>query len=243
MRRSNWVGVLEVVAFGALAMGCEDVDSKNIKTDGMYAAFSATARGNGETEVRASLRVGGDNGTYVELSPGDALFAIFGQSGTEEALDDHDSALNAHTYSHDFSGIEGNTPVTISFERENDEPAPASITTLPTPFSISGPLPMAEVSRAADLVVTWTPTGGADDISVTVDGDCFFIESQSPNSDTGSVTFQAGTLEAFNNRETETCDGTIVVQRTRGGNVDPAFGEGGHFDGIQERTVTFRSTP
>ena len=55
--------------------------------------------------------------------------------------------------------------------------------------------------------------------------------------------FAAGSLEAYEDQEDETCDAVISVWRTQVGDLDPSYGEGGVANGVQVRTVSVLSGP
>lgn len=238
---------LRGVAVGVAAVGllaaCEDVGSKNIKTDGMFADFEVTARADGDSEVRAALRVGGGlSNTYVELSPGDVLSATSG-SETHTLTEDGSGAFNVHVYHATFSGIEEDKAFTIGFDRADDVSAPDSHTTLPAPFQLTAPTANQEVSRADALTISWTPANTRDDMSARLDGDCIIVAAPHIDSDSGTLTLPADSLSPSAGHEGDTCNVDIRIARTRSGGVDPAFGEGGHFNAVQLRTITIRSTP
>lgn len=231
------------VVGGVLLVGCaEDVDSADVKTRGMYADFSVTGRGNGQSEVRAAILIGGSNSnTYAELSAGDVLTAT---SGTEtHTLTEIGGTLgNVHIYGATFDGAAAGQDFTVSFDRADDDSAPDSNAALPDPFEITEPLANAEISRAEALTVSWTPSTGSA-VEIDMDGDCVILNSHNASSDTGSHTFEANSISPSAGKEGDTCNVEIVISTRRSGNVDPAFGEGGRFNAHQSRSITFRSTP
>jgi hypothetical protein len=226
-----------------LLLGCaEDVASENVKTNGMYADLTVTGRADGQSEVRASILIGGrDSNTYAQLSAGDVLSAT---SGTEmkSLTEEGGSGGQVHVYHANFAGALANQEFTVSFDRAADESAPVSTTVLPDPFVISAPSAGTDVSRAAALTVTWSPTT-SEGATISVDGDCVILDLATDATDTGTHTFAANTITASAGAEGNTCDVTVTVTTRASGSVDPAFGEGGRFDATQERSVTFRSTP
>jgi len=233
------LGVGCVALLGACA---EDVDSANVKTNGMYADLTVTAREDGQSEVRAAILIGGrDSNTYAQLSAGDVLSAMSG-SESKTLTEEGGSGGEVHIYRANFAGTEANKEFTVAFDRENDESAPESTTTLPDPFVISAPVAAVEVSRAAPLTVTWSPTT-SDGATISVDGDCVVVELATDATDTGSHTFAANTIAASAGADGDSCDVVVTVTTRASGSVDSAFGEGGRFDARQERSVTIRSTP
>lgn len=240
-------GVIKRVCLAAgyvalLAACAEDVASENVKTAGMYADFTVTGRDDGQSEVRASILIGGRNSnTYAQLSAGDVLSAMSGAE-TMTLTEEGGSGGQVHVYHANFAGTEADKEFTLSFDRAVETSAPASTTALPAPFVISAPVAATEISRAAALTVAWSPTT-SEGATISVDGDCVLVEIATDSTDTGSHTFAANTIAASAGAETETCDVVVTVTTHASGSVDPAFGEGGRFDAFQERSVTFRSTP
>ncbi len=229
---------------GCLLVGAcaEDVDSSNVKTDGMFANFEVTGRANGQSEVRASILIGGSgSNTYANLTAGDVLSATSGDE-THELTELGGTLGDVHIYHATFDGADEGQEFTVSFDREEDESAPNSTSALPAPFSITAPAEDAEVSRAAALTVSWTPST-SEAVNIHLDGDCIILHTFTASSDTGTHTFEAGTLDTTASHEGDTCDVELTVSTRAAGTVDSAFGEGGRFTAIQERKIAFRSTP
>lgn len=240
----DWLKGLCVGAgcLGALGACAEDVDSVNVKTAGMYADFSVTARAGDQSEVRAAILIGGSgSNTYAELSAGDVLTATSGDE-TKTLTEESGSVGDVHIYHATFAGAEDGQVFTVSFERADDESAPDSATALPEPFAITAPLAGVDVSRADALTVSWTPAT-SEAVDIRLNGDCTIIQTHTSSTDTGSHTFPAGSIDTSASNEGATCDVELTVKTRAAGSIDPAFGEGGKFDAIQERTITFRSTP
>lgn len=233
----------------ALSAGClwvgacaEDVDSSNVKTDGMFANFSVTGRENGQSEVRASILIGGSNSnTYAKLSAGDVLSATSGDE-THVLTEVGGTLGDVHVYHATFDGAEEGQSFTVAFDREDDDSAPSSTSELPAPFAITAPAANAEISRAQALTVTWTPST-SEAVDIHLDGDCTIVQSHTASSDTGSYTFEADSIDTTASHEGDTCSMELTVSTRAAGTIDSAFGEGGRFPAIQERTVSFRSTP
>lgn len=221
-----------------LTAGCsEDVDSDAIRTHGMYARFTAEATGNGSTELKAELRVGGANGTFVKLSPGDELVASTGgKSKKMGGIDDR------KRYRTTFDTDEGGTEFQIAFNRKEDESAPNSKVTLPEPFALSLAEEQSdEVERGNSVEIEWTPKGKGK-IQWEIDGDCIWNESGEVN-DSGSWKIPASAIRVKSLDEGETCEVTVELKRVRRGSIDVNFEEGGVFEATQVREVSFTSTP
>jgi len=231
------------VVGGVLLAGCaEDVDSENVKTNGMYADFSVTGRGDGQSEVRAAILIGGSSSnTYAKLSAGDVLSATSGTE-THTLTEIGGTVGDVHIYGATFDGADADQPFNIAFDRADDDSAPESNSVLPAPFEITAPVADVEVSRTEALTVTWTPSTSSA-VEIDLDGDCVILDSHNASSDTGSHTFEANSIRPSAGKDGDTCNVEIVVTTRKSGNVDPAFGEGGRFNAHQSRSITFRSTP
>lgn len=232
-----------VVVGGVLLGGCaEDVDSSDVKTSGMYADFSVTGRGDGRSEVRAAIRIGGGNSnTYADLTAGDVLSATSG-ADTHTLTKIGGTLGKVHIYGATFDGAEAGQAFNIAFDRADDDSAPESNSMLPDAFDITAPVANAEVSRTEALTVTWTPSTSSA-VEIDLDGDCVILDSHNASSDSGSYTFEADSIRPSAGKDGDTCNVEIVVTTRRSGTVDSAFGEGGRFNAHQQRSVTFRSTP
>jgi hypothetical protein len=101
---------------------------------------------------------------------------------------------------------------------------------------------LSSASRMASLTVSWTPPS-TDQISWTADGDC--IETATGSlADTGSLTIPAATLKKRQGMNiADSCMVTLAVSRTRLGQLDPGYGQGGTITGEQRRKMMFTSMP
>lgn len=233
------LGLLLTGALGSLSCS-EDVDSEAIRTEGMYANYEAIASGDGSTELTCSLRVGGDNGTFVELTGDDQLTAI---TERETRLLSKRSNGNRHFYEAALDGDSGGLVIQVSFTRGDvDDDATESFATLPEPFApaLAEDMP-AEVQRGNDVTITWD-NEGTGDMEWSLNGDCVFLDFGSTD-DNGTVTISAEDIKVTGTDEGETCEVEVTLERISRGSTDPTFEEGGRFVAIQQRVVTFTSTP
>lgn len=216
-------------------VGCtESVDSDAVRTKGIYAKYEALAVGNGSTRITADLRVGGPNGTYVNLTGGDKLVATVNDS-------DKRLSKNGSLYRTNFSVDNAGTDIRVAFVRTEDEDAPDSEVTLPAGFKLEVDEDIVE--RDEVVTVSWAPKGtSSTQIEWSVNGDCIFLDT-GKTADDGSFTLSSSQIDVKPSAEDETCDITVTVDRVSTGSVDSAFGEGGEFKAIQRRTVTFTSVP
>jgi hypothetical protein len=231
---------LTLFAFVALpAIACtEDVNSTDVKTSGVYADMSVTAKGNGSSEVAAGLKVGGSNSnTYMNLDGADELIATVG---------DESKAMSGgpNYYKTTFATDAADTAFVIAFNRGPDDiQAPNSTVSLPAPFTIAGIATGDSISRAAGLTATWTAATDGDSMRWSLDGDCLFATNRSLTGDTGTVTVATADFSVHSGDEQTSCPANFCVARTRSGTVDPNFGEGGVIDAEQQRCVAFTSAP
>jgi hypothetical protein len=232
---------MRVIPLLSLLAACESVDSSDTMTDGIYAAFTATSDG-AVTQAQATLRVGGaTSNTYVELVDGDILTVTDGVN-SETMLPSNIG--DYYTYLASFDSIAEDTPFTFAFVRTIDAGAPESTASLPAPFALTAPEADSVFSRADDAItITWDPSASADDMSLTLTGDCIFTHSTTLTGDPGTYVIDAGSLDATDEDNPTSCDAKLTVERRRIGTLDPAFGEGGGIYAAQARTVEIRIDP
>ena len=233
----RWYYGMMVAACAATTFGCseEDVDSSAIRTDGIYAYFELVGDG-GDTEVTADFRVGGDDGTVIDLAGEDELVVTSGDESRKMSGRNGD-------YSVTMSGSEDGQEFTIAFERgPDDDGAPDSTATLPDGFSIGGISSGDEISRTESATVTWDPSGTGDDMYWSLDGDCLW-EEHGEMGDTGSLDLTASIYDVQMDEEETTCPATLTIERRRTGHLDSHYGEGGGVMAIQRRKISFTSAP
>ena len=220
-----------------LCTACTDVKSSAIKTDGMNAQFSAVSDGTG-TAASATIRVGGElSNTFVELEEGDSIEVT---DGAESMVLQHQGFGAFHEYGAFFQQSAAGTAFTFSLNRADGDNAPTSTAVLPDTFSITEPGTGQNFSRSDEILVEWSGAGTGDRMQFEVTGDCIGGYVETKDGDDGSHVIPAGELDSF--EEGESCQATLVVERIRSGQLDPAFGSGSVY-GAQRRTVDFRSDP
>jgi len=129
MRTSIVFGLTLGAAVGLVGCG-ESIDSTSVKTDGIWADFTARADGSGNTDVRAGLKTGGPNSnTFLTLEEGDELtFHADGDTynpQTQEVFDQYE------VYVKNVSVDQGGTEFRVEFTREDGKDAPNSSVALP----------------------------------------------------------------------------------------------------------------
>ncbi len=246
--------------------GCGDSESStDIATDAMTAIFSATANGNGITNVRAELRIPGDHilDDYVNLNRGDRLIA---KRTYPITLRDNERLMFEHhrfgdsTYGVGFRDQEKDSVIEIAFDRSatGGVSANASSVTLPAPFELDweeDPLTTNSAPRsfsrssATPYFVVWDPFGApefepGDALSFRVTGNCIqtfqgFIDWPG-GEDSLQLTGVLDDREPPNDEKS--CPLRVEFTLSRAGTVDPAFA-GGSFVARQVRFLKLSSEP
>ena len=228
-----------LVLTGLLA--CENVDSTDVMTSGVYADIKATADGSGQTLVKTTLRVGGSNSnTFLDLVGDDKLIA----SQADDSQDmERKSLFGSVWYEKNFAVDAEDTPFKVAFIRTADSGAPESTMTLPAPFHITAPAASTNFSRSSDdIQLTWESSGTADSMHLNLDGDCIRILHKDLSGDTGSYTIAHDDIELASDADEGTsCEITLSLERRRVGHLDPGYGEGGVITAVQTRSVKMMS--
>ncbi len=223
---------------------CSKTASEDIKTSGIYATIGARADGSGMTRVSAELFIGNPiNLNFVELSADDELVAS--HAGQAKPMIESE-LLNIVSYSATFPTEAAGETFEVAFERGPDDvSAPSSLATLPAPFTLAAP--PASSSRAAGMTLTWSPSGTADRMSLTIDGPCIDVAYIPVTGDPGTVTIAAGTLKKKLAPQGETvedsCQARVRIDRSRPGQLDSHYGKGGDIAGVQARMAMFTTAP
>jgi len=226
--------LLCIASTGLLAAGCrQHVESTDIRTSGIYPDIDVSADGSGSTRVKVRLKVGGPaSNTVLDLIGDDRLTATAG--GVTKTLDGSSGGSYSATFPTDAAG-----PIVIAFLRgADDDSAPATTVDLPAPFSVT--LASRELSRATDdLAFTWTPPGTGD-LDAAIVGACVDLVLETIPDD-GSATISRDRIHAADSAAG--CTVTLSLARSRSGEVDPAFTEGGSVTARQLREATFTTKP
>jgi hypothetical protein len=226
-----------ILSVSLVSFGCtESVESEDIRTSGVYPEIMVTATGNGSSQVRVRLKVGGSNSnTFLDMTGQDRLEATVGD--TTRRLDETSSDTYTASFPEDAEGTE----FVISFLRgDADEDAPASVVTMPAPFDFS--LSTTEASRADDDVeLTWDPPASGQ-VSWSLNGDCVKLDSGSTPDD-GTHTLESGSIDTFEDDMDESCTVNVELTRARSGTIDSAFTEGGSIVARHVRGSSFTSNP
>lgn len=234
------IRLVGLLAVGVALAGCsEDVDSDDVGTDAVYANISVVATGDGTSTVTTYLRVGGPNSnTYLDLTDYDALIAYV--NGTSKGM-----SQSGNGYVTTFPYEAEDTPYRVSFVRTPPpdgecagRSAPNSTVDLPAPFGLTSPVQDSSISRASALSIQWSASGETDAMSFSVDAPCLQYYADNIENDNGSFTIPANTLMVVGSSNAA-CTATLTVHRTRDGELDPNYGEGGTINASQRRAVQF----
>jgi hypothetical protein len=246
--RTHTISSVATALLALLALaGCgEAVDSTSIKTDGVYADFTATAEGDGQTDIQARLKTGGPNSnTFLNLEGGDEL--AFYVDGDSYEPDERSPVGDRTYYQKRVDKDAGGTNLRIEFTREDGENAPNSTVMMPEPFEIEAPTSSDSFSRSGndDVDIQLDNTDQETDVKVTVRGDCLDRGySKSVSGSQQTITIPGDELESDDTEDEEpgTCTPSVTVERIMRGDVDSAY-TGGRFEATHERVTSFESTP
>jgi hypothetical protein len=238
---------LALAALGAapvLAIACvkkESVDSRDVTTHGMSLEFEVKNDGSA-SKVNAKLHVGSyQTYTYARLIDGEQLILtdpsmdkrVLSFAGTNDAPE-YVAEVNTSggTYLLDFLRVKGAAS------------ALGNKLELPPAFTLKAP---TAAPRNQPLTFTWDAAvdSGAT-MSYTLSGDC--IQAHVPKNiigDPGTFTINAGEIKAFSGKENATCRLKLTVVRAKTTNAccSAEFGHESIARGIQERVISFDSTP
>ncbi len=249
LRRLRGLGRTERLAPGPVVLGlvgglgaCQPVGSGAVMTASMYADLAVVSVNDGQSRVRATLRLGStQTSTFVDLQPGDSLSATSG--ALTQPLDRTADLMGGFSYTGVFPGDAPGTPFLIAFTRTSDVSAPSSKTTLPVRVTHLAAATGATSSRAKALPITWDAvSGGADLIDATIEGPCVIGLLKLSQPDTGQLVVGPSDLKGLPDNPQASCTIKLTIARKHAGTVDPAFGAGA-FYGIQQSTISLTSNP
>jgi hypothetical protein len=217
-----------------LLTACTAITSDSLLTSGMSAIVTGEATGGTDTEVVVVLRAGGPtSNTFVDLTGDDVLSAKSGEQSVNLAKR---SLGSLHSYAGTLPVSAENSEITISLTRTIDSGAPATVLTLPAPFTVTD---HAEtVSATQDLSFSWDPSGSTEEMEVVVEGECILAYTKELDGDAGSAAVEFEELTPIGEEAGTACQVTAKLRRVRGGQLDAAFEEGGVVQGIQSRSFT-----
>jgi len=220
------------IVAAALAAGCKTTSSVDLATADISAGIRVSATGANASTATVQMSPG--NGVVptdvVKLGGGDTLYA---------AANGQRKQMGAGTFDYEatFGTGAAETPFTVSLDRPRPEQidAPDSTGTLPAPFDLSD-LGGARISEAQNVVLTWSPSGTADQMVLNVQGSCVEDRTITLDGDPGTY---APPLEFETLRSS--CLVTLTLHRERAGTVDPNLNPGSTFLLEQVRQTQFNS--
>jgi hypothetical protein len=230
--RPGFALIARVFVAAALAAGCKTTSSADLRTDGISASINVSATSGSASNVRVQMSPGDGVTPFdaVKLEGGDALFVQ--AAGQRKQM-----GASGSDYEANFGTAAAETPFQVIFDRArpDDVDAPNSTGTLPMPFDIASPRG-GTFSQSQDVIMSWSPSGTPDTMTLQIEGSCVEDRSISIPADPGSFTLPL---------EYETipsgCLVTLTLHRSRVGVVDSNLNSGSTFTLEQVRTTMFGS--
>lgn len=231
MSRHLWIVLIASAA-------CADVGSSSVLTSGMSAVIRGVSEDGASTRVSTVLRAGGvTSTTFVRLEADDALTVNVG----EETVPLVEASLGPLvSYLATVPAADPDATFTVAFDRTIDDGAPSSTFSLPEPFAIT--TDPGSIDPTQPVQVAWEPSGSTSQVVLEVTGDCVDGGLETLNGDDGVTTIPAGLLEQRGETPGASCEVTATISKIDGGQLDPAFGEGGSAQGVQQRAIAFTMT-
>lgn len=220
----------------AAVCGCSSTSSENVTTEGINADIDIVASGDGTTVVTVELEVG-SNGlgrTSLEITGGDSLTVL--ANGIQKTMTEDSSVLGRFSYVASYDFDDADTMFTVSFVRDNGVNASDSNVMLPAGFDVTSPLSSDVFSSADTIPVVWSPAGTGIVPTVRITLDCTqtngfissAVETVVIGSDSGVANLPVAAVTPIGTLDTGVlCEGHVDLVRSRNGNLDPNYGEGG----------------
>jgi hypothetical protein len=219
------------VLFSLVLASCAKVDSREVKSGGVYATFAVNGDSAGAAECEAVFQVGDLTGTYMSLEGGDEV-TCDGKAMTRSEL------LGMISYSVRVPYEVGRS-YTVELKRPGEEPY-RSVVTLPEPVTITWPRAGERVAGARGLELKWELGRTTDyDVRVTVSGPRNTAGFAPEHPDKGSRFVDSSSLPMPEGSSAENF--TAVVTRSRAGSF-PAGLSGGRSSASRTGRVTFTLT-
>lgn len=243
------LGCIALVAAALLTLvGCGATDSDNVRTGGVRATLTVEAPGDGTSEVSAKFTVGsgGIGGTNLDLKAGDSATAS--ANGIEKTLRKKTDVLGGISYDGAFDFDEGETLFRIALNRPNDTSAPNSTVRLTEPFAVTLPENNQRFALADALTIVWSPSGYASSMDFVFVAKCpsgaqtMTRVTYRSAADDGSYSTGLGSIigdAAAGLPPGSDCRVEMEIARSRPGQLDPNYGEGGAIRAAQKRNRTY----
>ena len=134
----------------------------------------------------------------------------------------------------------------VTLQRLNHQSATNSWVELPPAFSIMTPDPYSSISRSGTLTLSWSNFDNVSimklDVGAVCDGIRYPASLNLGIVNTGSIVLNTADYFPIAPPPTSNCSVSFLLNRQKLGFISPDFG-GGSFEGIQQRTIQFTSTP
>lgn len=136
----------------------------------------------------------------------------------------------------------------VVLERKEHEMTSSSVVDLPSPFHILEPAQWSSISRTNPLQLTWSDVDPKStmqlDVAGLCDSDARYTMSLILGTDVGAKTLTSADYFSSTISPQSNCHLAFLLKRIRSdGTVSTEFAFGSTFQGIQQRTVQFTSTP
>jgi hypothetical protein len=212
----------------AVLAGCSDSSGGSTPTSAISPTFSVSAAPNSITFVFGRLEA--DGFASIRLPDDDAL--VVSAAGQVKAMHWTIDPLGGGQYAASLTQLDAGAIVTIALSRQDDGGAPNSRVTMPLALTVTAPEEGAVATAGTNLLVTWSPSGTADQMQVVLRAaQCTRPGAGSTlttavEGDPGNATvyLDPGLLPPL--ASGELCEVDVQVQRLSTGTVDPAFAGG-----------------
>ena len=221
--------VLNLIALAAATLsGCYQVSSHDVPTEEMTARISVTIGSDSVADVSASLNLRNHGLAYVDMSPGERIFA----STESERRQLYDSGFGYET-SMPISAFD--TQLQVSIERTYGDSALDNFVTIPEGFELYVTSTPSEFGDSDRIDIDWDRLSDAE-MMVRISGPCIYDYSAyiHPFEDEGYHSLYADELQLRPRWEGQLCPVEVTVERTRTGVLDWRL-SGGSFEVIQQR--------
>ena len=213
----------------AAAVACSDGTGASTPTSAIVPDFSISAAPNSITFVLGRLEA--DGFASVRLPDNDALVAS--AAGQVKLMRWTIASLGGGYYSASLTQLDPGTAINIALTRGDGGSAPNSQVTMPEPIGLTAPVAGALATAGTDLLVTWNPSGTADQIQIVLRS----VQCTRPGAgatQTATVAGDPGSATVLIEPDLlpplasgEQCEVDVQVQRARYGTVDLGYAAGG----------------
>jgi hypothetical protein len=223
------------LALALLATACSDIGSSSLLTSGMSAVVRGVSINGESTDVSTVLRAGGvTSTTFVKLEGGDDLAVTVGGQTVPLV----EASLGPLTsYRATVQTADPSSAFVVALTRVLDDGAPSTTFTLPEPFALT--TDPAEIDPTEPVQIAWEPSASTAQVLLEVSGECVAGGIRDLAGDDGVTTIPSSMLERFAEQPGVSYPVTVTISKIKGGQLDPAYGEGGSAQGVQSRSLSF----